>query len=143
VRRRLATDVFRCAGETNQPYLFSYQLEAICDCAQACVQSLLRDSHQPIDLDESEGAPPPATGDGKLDTIPRHELERAPNQSAREVLHELSSLAGESQARKAPSGEFCNSPAKSVHLTEPKSRPLTQTIAAQPSTGRVLPAGAI
>lgn len=54
---------------------FSYQITAICDCAESCLRALLS---EPL---------------GEF--LPREsELRREPNHSAREALYEVSNLAG-------------------------------------------------
>lgn len=66
----------------------SYQLEAICDCAESCVRALLRASGE---LHATGAKDDNAVLDNRLS---ESELKRTPNQSARETLHQLSHLAG-------------------------------------------------
>lgn len=65
----------------NSSWLISskhrYQLEAICDCAEACLRALLNEQHLTA-----------------ADQVRDSEFRREPNQSASEVLHEVANLAG-------------------------------------------------
>lgn len=58
-------------------FITSYQLNAICDCAESCLRTLL-------------GMPPT-----EMDRISELELRRKPKPSAASILLELSSIAGE------------------------------------------------
>lgn len=70
-----------------------YQLQAICDCAESCVRALL---NQAASSDGTPGGQSTKATDAKpIDQLDENELEREPNQSASEILLEVSSLACE------------------------------------------------
>lgn len=63
---------------TNLPTQTRHQLEAICDCAESVTRALLNESQS----------------SHLMDSIEDSELVREPNQSAKDVLLEVSNLAG-------------------------------------------------